>query len=230
MPSRENNEQGETSGETSRRTGAAEAEFRLQKLTYDHADFINYHRWPYESERWVELAFALLTQVSELPEIQVREAAEKLEANGLIEIEDLARQSPEERRAQMERSVEVLEEEGFSPEEAQRGITSIWDAASTFEERYGGKVQVYLRQYGERMLDEVQDEFSFTELESGQVDYAFRYWLQNVLNMPVNLPLDSVDALAEECGITTEELVQAADNLDLNVALMDDIVQQAEQK
>jgi hypothetical protein len=130
----------------------------------------------------------------------------------------------------MERSVEVLEEEGFSPEEAQRGITSIWDAASTFEERYGGKVQVYLRQYGERMLDEVQDEFSFTELESGQVDYAFRYWLQNVLNMPVNLPLDSVDALAEECGITTEELVQAADNLDLNVALMDDIVQQAEQK
>lgn len=201
----------------------SQIEFELRKLIVRYAELFEYHRWPSEHARWVELGFALLSTVSQLPEPQVREAVETLDALDLLEIDPLA--SADDALA-VQRITSVLEEAGFSTENARRGALGLRDAARSLTRKHGGKVQRYLRQYGRQMLNDLDEEFSFETLDADEVDRAFRYWLQNALNMPIELPHPAVATFAFEHGVSRADLVEAADSLGLNLALLDDIIVQ----
>jgi hypothetical protein len=93
------------------------------------------------------------------------------------------------------------------------------------EEHYSGKVQYYLRYYGELMLRELEQEFRFSMLNEAEVKRAFTYWLQSVLNMPLLVADEHIDACCKENYLTPEKLFAAADKLNMNVALVGDLVQ-----
>ena len=204
----------------------SDLDYALKKLATQHSYLFAYHTWPDEHERWVQLAFALLSAASEKPEPEVREAVENLDALDLLEVTGWADDSIVDERTT--RTIAELEESEFTAEDAQRGTTAIRDAARSLDARHGGKVQRYLRQYGEQIIAEIHEEFDFENLEDARVEWAFRYWLQNVLNMPVKLPGEGVEAFATEHGASHEELIAAVDRFDLNLALFDDMVAQRE--
>ena len=213
------------------RNSPIDAEFLLRKAlgSYGAALAIN-HPWVWEGERWQELVFALLAQVSDLPEDEVRVLAEQMQDLDLLDVLALAalrrgRPSADRKALLARRVVEILEEGGFSSEQAIRGLEAICEAALGFEEHFGGKVQDYLRRYGDLMLQELGRFFEFSALNDSETQTAFSYWLQNVLNMPISLLDADMRAFCEQHGLQPEELIAAADELDLNLALLDDLVQ-----
>jgi hypothetical protein len=113
---------------------------------------------------------------------------------------------------------------GYSESEARQAVAALAETAENVERHYDGKPQRYLREYGERMLEELPERFAFDEFGDEDVRYAFTLWLQNVLNMPVTLRSPEMTVFCERYDVTVEELVAAADVQDINLALLDDLV------
>lgn len=212
-------------------TDLAEAKYILRKtLTTEGADLVLNHLWIWEVERWKELVFSLLTKVVKISEKEVRDLVNNLEELELLDITALSALFREHTRPDLEapnarRILGLFQEKGLSEADAQRGLTVICEAALGLKAHYSSKVQHYLRHYGELMLHDIEKTFRFSVLDETEVKQAFTYWLQNVLNMPLSLTDENVEEFCKENNLTIEELFAAADELDMDFALVDDIAQ-----
>ena len=209
----------------------SEIEFQLNKLILRYSGLFVYHQWPSENKRWVELVFALLTRVSKKPEDRIRDTIEELDALNLLGVEELAEISETDDGINLDypyarRIVECLSESGFTEEESKSSILAMYEAAKSLKKHHNGKIQEYLRVYGQRMIDELSHNFSFSKMNEEDVKYAFTYWLQNILNMPVNLRTEGIEKFCERLQITYEDLLKVADTLNINFALLDDMIDQ----
>jgi hypothetical protein len=193
------------------------------------APMLHRYDWPWETARWHELVFCLMAAVddSAMAEAIARETTEIFADLDLLEVDDLADLLP--KKGELDYGAQqpalmlgILERQGYDAEEARTAVTTICQAASALKQEFGGKVQRYLRQYGEQMVQEVQEHFSFDRMDEEDTSYAFTHWLQNVLNMPIPLSHPSVKRLSRKLGIEVEELVDFADRNDVNLALVDD--------
>lgn len=211
-------------------TNNSEAQYLLRKLlTLETADLALRQPWLWEADRWKELVFAFLTRIVSKDEDQVRELTGKMNDLGLLDIATLARMSEDAKtfdsnNPDARHILEFFQENGLDPEKAQQALTTICEAAVGLQKYFDGKVQRYLRGYGEMMLREIARTFQFSALRETEVAFAFTYWLQNVLNMPLSLLDANVLAFCEQHHLTPEQLVAAADNLDLNLAVLDDLI------
>jgi hypothetical protein len=208
-----------------------EARHLLQKMIlFAGGEVASPHQWLWETDRWKELVFSLLTRVTALPQGAVRVAADQLQQLGLIDISTLAslpkvgRGSRVVRNAHSRRIVELLEENGFPSDDALRGLTTICEATRSLRTHHNAKIQLCLRSYGEKMLREMKKTFRFSGLNETETNYALRLWLQNVLNMPIPLQDSALKPFARTLGLTGKQILEAADEMDLNVALVDDLL------
>lgn len=211
--------------------GHDEAKYLLRKLLTQHGEELaGTHPWVWEFDRWKELVFALLAQVAQAPEEELRKVVEDLAELDLLEISALAglagdQGEPEADSESARRILELLAERGFDPATAQRAFKTIAQAAEGLHEHFGGKVQRYLRSYGSRMLEELDDVFQLDALQEDEAMQGFSYWLQNVMNMPLSLRDETLQRFCKEHGLTPDQLIEAADELDFNLGLVDDLIQ-----
>jgi len=223
------------------KSNISEIEFQLRKLITKYSDLFVYHQWPSEHERWVELIFALVTRIGKKPESEIRDIIEELDDLELLDIEELSNiskvgndidfNSPFAKRVIESLSESRFTEEGFkkpgfTEDESKSSFLIMHEAAKSLMERHNGKIQKYLRKYGQQMVDELAQNFSFSSMDEKDIKYAFIYWLQNVLNMPLHLEAESIETFSKDFQITNEELVREADSLDINIALLDDMIDQ----
>ncbi len=214
-----------------KKSNGSEVEFELRKLAIEYFSLFSHHLWPSEHTRWVELIFALTTRTTDKSESQVREIIEKLDDLELLNVEELS-QIPEVKDGidldapYAKRIVDFLSESGFTEEESKSSILAMHEAAKSLKKHYDGKIQKYLREYGQRIIDELPQNFSFSQMKNEDRKYAFTYWLQNVLNMPISLRTKGVEKFCRKLRITNAELTREADNLGINLALLDDIIDQ----
>ena len=207
-----------------------DAHFVLRKLLADvGADVAAPHMWVLETERWRELAFALLTRTSHLREQELRSLSHYLRQLGLLDIHQLAetlRSSPsgEPAGSFAKKCLTVLTDAGLSQDEARASLKVLCEAAITIQDQFGGNIQVYLRSVGERFLEEVSHRFHFSDLKPEEVKYAFTLWLQNVAQLPLSLRDASLSAMCQAEGLEVDHLLTAADELGLNLAFVDDMV------
>jgi hypothetical protein len=216
-----------TSSEANRQ---AEIQYLLRRAVAAEGQFLAWgHVWASERERWKELVFALLTGVTSLAHPEIRALTDQLDDAGLLDVSMLAEfQQEKERDAPLgvhARSIlDCLQEGGFSQEEARRGLGVMCDAALSLQRQFDGKVQRYLRRYGELMLRELDEFFQFTDLDADATRAAFTYWLQNVLNMPLPMLDERITAACQRLGVQPDELIVAADELGINLAFLDDVL------
>ena len=208
----------------------SEAEYVLRRaLALADDELTAQHRWLWETERWHELVVALLTRVTARPEINVRVATDNLGDLGLLNVETLSELSqnghaPDPNSPHARRIREVLIDSGLEPEEAQKGVATLCELAHGLNVHFQGKAQRYLRHYGELMLGELSRFFQFSALDQASVEYAFTFWLQNVLSMPLSLVDEDMRDLCEKHAIQPSDLMATADALDVNLALVDDVI------
>lgn len=202
-----------------------ECRFQLQQLmVHDCKELIANQPWALEQDRWVELVFAILSEVSHLPEPVVRELAEDLAAFGLLSIPLLSRPpaSPPG-DADHRRLWQTMAKAGMPEEAARRAAQALHEVALGLQSRFDGFLQRYLRHYGEMMLDQLPTHFAFTAITESEAANAFTYWLQNAVLMPLSNIDEPVRAFCSDCGATPAELVLAADQLGANLSLVDDM-------
>lgn len=212
------------------RSDISEMEFQLKKLFHKYSDLFVSQQWPSEHERWVELVFALVTRISNKAEDEIRDAIEDLDDLELLDVEGLS-QVPtvsggiDLDDAHARRIFEYLCESEFTSEESKSSILAVHEAAKSLMDHHDGKIQKYLRKYGQEMINELPQNFSFSKMNKFDIKYAFTYWLQNVLNMPISLEDEVVEQFCRKLAGNAKDLVQAVDKLDINLALVDDIIQ-----
>jgi hypothetical protein len=210
--------------------------YLLHKIALNYgAELISEHPWIFESAKWRELVFSIIAQHDAehepIPHSELNDLTLRMEALGLIEPVDLAeleisnapttsQSSPLERRI-----VGILEESGFSGYAAHNKLRNICAMALFLQQSYDGKIQRYLRDAGERMLNDVLDKVDGQSRDKEHLALALTFWMQNVLNLPLLFCDTKVLRFCRENGIDKNELVDAADSLDLSVACLDDIFQ-----
>jgi hypothetical protein len=207
-----------------------DVKFLLRKMLFtEGADLINNHLWIFEGDRWKELVFALLTKIVDLPESEVRGLVGVMDDLDLLEIQTLSNivendTGPNFDSRDARHISELLQENGFSQDDAQKAIITMGEAARGLKKNYNSKVQLYLRKYGEEMIKDLGKTYSFSLLDDAEVKLAFTYWLQNVLNMPLSLEDDDVNNFCKDNNLTPERLFAAADEENISFALVDDII------
>lgn len=206
-----------------------EARFALRRAMQRHGlELAALHRWLYEGDRWKELAFALLTRTTSLPERCVRDIVDDLEELGMLDVKMLADMPVAGAELDLHEFDalhirELLIQGGFREDEALKGLKTLWQTARGLSARFGGKLQRYLRHYGELMLAEIPELFDLTELDQAAARGAFTYWLQNVLDMPLSLVDENVQRFCAQHDITPAELFATADELNIDLAFVDDL-------
>jgi hypothetical protein len=66
--------------------------------------------------------------------------------------------------------------------------------------------------------------FSFSKLGHNAERRILTRWLQNALEMPIPLSNNEVQSFCKKYKCTVQQLVDAADTLDINVAIVDDLI------
>ncbi len=186
--------------------------------------------WSFEEDRWEELVFCLLTRIGQ-PELSAetaRRASMTLRTLGLLDVALLANAAstngePDYEGQHLSKVMGVLQQLGFDIDASKTACASITDVARSLVENRDGKVQGYLRHYGQLMIDELLENFSFSRLGEQDARYAFTHWLQNVLNMPLATSDPSVEMLCRRFDVEVEDLLAAIEDRDLNLALVDEI-------
>jgi hypothetical protein len=194
----------------------------LKQLYERHESLLPTYAWASEADRWAELVFCLLSQCSDQDAETIRGAVAMLEALGLLDVDLLATLA--ERKPEGTVIAYVLKQHGLEEQEVQCAVATLIRAALAFQRDYEGKVQRYLRRHAERMRDDLVRAFGDAPLNKAQLRQAVSHWLQNVASLPVSLENPSVQAFCKDHGISIEELIRAADDLDLNIALIDDLL------
>ncbi|MBD2597441.1 hypothetical protein H6G74_24410 [Nostoc spongiaeforme FACHB-130] len=194
---------------------------------------IDPHLWPWETKRWHELVFCLLTMIAEpevLPET-VREVTQTLSEWRLLEVSILGSLNPAQNEQDASNPIvitimTILQQSGLNADKARIAVTAICEAASGLQQKYEGRVQKYFRKYGALMLDEIAQNFSFTQLNNENTRKAFSIWLQNTLNMPVPALSPIAEKVCEKLDVEYTTLVDAADKLGINIVWLDEALQE----
>lgn len=194
-----------------------DAQFLIKKLLVrEEAELAARDRWVWERDRWHELVVAIVLASTTEPEYRVR-----MLVNELVEL-DLLDTSLQKRDPGRIRS--LLVEEGVNPDEAERASKAIASAFAVLESKYGGKIALCLREHGTRLLNALAGEFKLTGLDRRSAHDALVFWVQNVLSLPLSRSTEDMESFCAQHGVTKDELIAAADGLDLNLGLLDDLI------
>jgi hypothetical protein len=208
-----------------REEDAADPKELVARLFRDYASGISETLWPQEKTRWYELVFCILTIIGE-PQVMsatIRRVTNMLVELGLVELGDLAKLGPTTGAESLGGPAVIhalLQHVGFTPEMSRSAVEAMREVALALQTKYEGKVQSYLRRYGIHMLDCIEMDFGHAQFVDLRKVVAM--WLQNVANMPVPLSTHFAEQGCQRLGTTYDALAKAADEQDINVALLDD--------
>jgi hypothetical protein len=201
----------------------------LRVVLAQYADEVPSPLWLNEHYRWLELLVCLLFACGGQGGQRARRTVSLLDELGLLEVPSLAKlgEAAEERGledGQLALMRQILQRVGLADDDAAEFLQLITGLAQDVMKRHQGRIQLYLRRHGERMLADLRADFPSLPASDGHIRRAFVIWLQNALTLPVFLDNASSRRFCEAVGCTMEELYQAADELDINAALLDDIM------
>jgi hypothetical protein len=207
------------------------AEYLLKTMLFDPSktDQLSDYAWASETSRWNELVIFLASQMCDLQEHDLRELVKYLSDLGHLEVEQLARinmtgDTIDRAGEEASKILGAFGRKGLPEEQALKVLLPLCQMARTLSSDFGGKIQLYLRSYGETMLKDVPERFSLKGIDDAGVRRVFTRWLQKVVNMPVLLQDSVVAEFCEKNGLGVTELVEAADNIDMNVAIVDELL------
>lgn len=203
----------------------AECSHQLNRLILrDGQDLLELQPWALEADRWAELAFSVLAELSDLPEETLRECVEQLAALGLLSVPLLARPKDDKASvAHRRRLSEAVEDAGVPVEIAAQATEALREIAVGLERHFNGYLQRYIRHYGEMMLNDLHQHFEFKAISDAQARNAFCYWMQNALLMPLSNIDEPVRAFCDDLGAKPADMIDAADQMGVTLSLLDDL-------
>jgi hypothetical protein len=192
----------------------------LKKLVNEYALELPARTWVYETDRWEHLVFCLLRQLSGQNPEKARSAVTILRDIGLLDLEELAVMEGES-PANLKAFSQVLRGAGFTEGDTIRAANLLAQVAGVIKDKYAGKVHRIFRHYGEVIRDELVKAFSGSLIPESELREGVSYWLQSAFSMPIPVERQAVLDYCEEQETTPENLWQAADDLGINLGIVD---------
>jgi hypothetical protein len=187
--------------------------------------------WPWEFKRWEELVYCLLVEIAgpDMAPEAIRDINQTLANTHLLDIDIIGTLDPVSKPQDANHAVlvtiaTILKNSGFSSDEAEIAVQSVCEVATGFLKYYEGKVQNFFRKYGMIMLDDLQQNFSFSKLSDDDIRKVFSIWFQNTLNMPIPTHDHLIEQVCAKIKVEYSDLINAADKLNVNVALLDNVL------
>lgn len=183
--------------------------------------------WASEKDRWTELLFCVLNAFLDDP-VRARELVATLAGAGLTEPDVLAQAgAPGAESGAALRF--ILGSQLVEPADVTRAAGLLTRIASVTENRFQGKLQRYLRRQGELMRDDLAGMFGDAgqpegEQPAAELRLGLTHWLQNACGIPISVQDSSIQRFCEQRGVTVTQLADAADEIDFNLALVDDVI------
>ena len=197
------------------------AEFVLQKLALQHGEQLSAeHQWISEEDRWLELVFSLLSHSVDHPQWFVRAVVGRIATLRLLSVSALA--SPD--GVALARAKLMAQEAGLSAEGVEKALNAAAEAAKSIEAKFSGKLQRLLRAESEKTLANIRQALEINSIDQRVSGLALTFWLQNVMNAPLSLRDEEVSRFSADEGLGPADIIEAADALDLNLALVDDLI------
>ncbi|ACQ80901.1 hypothetical protein Bcav_2656 [Beutenbergia cavernae DSM 12333] len=178
--------------------------------------------WASEADRWAELVFCVTNAFVDDP-VQCRQLTESLRDLQLVSPSALmgAKDTPTPAHAVIRH---VLGQHGIGKEQTERIIQTLADMASAVMNGYEGKIQRFLRAEAESIRDDLTTLLAGPRTPSSELRRGITHWLQNAAGLPISVEDESVRQFCANRGITVQQLQQAADEVDFNLALVDDLI------
>lgn len=199
----------------------SEVDTLIAELYQVGTHYLNAYPWEFESDRWAELAICALVVGHELDPAVVKESIHSLARLRLLSVPGLAAASAQEQAF----IAQVFNQHGCNMANATQACSTLVSLAAAVQEKWKGHLQRFLREHGEKMSHEMQAVISSAGVGRMQSRKIAVLWLQNVANLPILLPDDPhIQEFCHNHGISQSALVDTADRLDLNVAVLDDLI------
>ena len=148
---------------------------KIKEMLLENLDIFNEHQWPLENSRWTELLFSLVLSTNKNHQDKIRDVISTLGRLNLLEVPDLAGISDSSKQIEYNTSsyaariYGILTGFGFNHEESKSSLLIMSEAAKGLMQNHGGKIQKYLRKYGQQMINELGQNFSFTNVDAAAV-------------------------------------------------------------
>jgi len=189
------------------------------------------YKWEDESSRWTELVYCIFAELTHHSYRDARRLANGLADLNLLEVDDLAgipimdddMVNPDNSR--IKTITDILKANGVADGDIKKSLSAICKVAQAIQENYDGKIQKFLRKYGQEIVDEFDSHVSFSEVDKGTQSRILVKWIQNTLCMPLAFSNIYTSRFCEMNGASYWELAEAADNLGINGAMLDDLLE-----
>lgn len=189
------------------------------------------YKWEDESARWTELVYCIFAELTEHSYRDARRLANDLADLNLLDVEDLAgipimddgMVNPDNSRIRT--ITDILKANGVAEDDVKKSLSAICKVAQAICENYDGKIQKFLRKYGHEIVNEFDSHVSFSEVSKGTQSRILVKWIQNTLAMPLAFSNVYTARFCERKDANYWELAEAADNLGINGAMLDDLLE-----
>ena len=167
--------------------------------------------------------FCLIDRCTSVSSDLVRTAAETLDAAGLLDVE-VARALNIADDPRAVAAAQILRHHELSEEEIRLALQVVSEAAAEISSKHLGKIQRLVRPYAETLRNALAEELAVRALPPEELKYAVTQWLQNTASLPISLQNHAVLTFCEGMGCSSDTLFDAADALDINLAVVDDLM------
>jgi len=189
------------------------------------------YRWEDERSRWNELVYCIFAELTGHAYRDARRLADDIADLDLLDIGVLASvpimddgmPNPENKRVRT--ITDILKTNGVSEDDIKKSLSAVCKVAQAIQENYDGKIQKFLRKYGHEIVNEFDSHVSFSEVDKGTQSRILVKWIQNTLAMPLAFSNVYTVRFCERKGANYWELAEAADNVGINAAVLDDLLE-----
>ena len=189
------------------------------------------YKWEDESARWTELVYCIFAELTEHSYRDARRLANDIADLNLLDVSDLAgipimdngMVNPDNSRVKT--ITDILKANGVTDDDIKKSLSAICKVAQAISENYDDKIQKFLRKYGHEIVNEFDSHVSFSEVSKGTQSRILVKWIQNTLAMPLAFSNVYTARFCERKDASYWELAEAADNLGINGAMLDDLLE-----
>lgn len=193
----------------------------LENAVKRHSEHLGSLPWASEADRWDEFVFCLVNSYRPDRSRDARLITYHLSGLGLTTpaaLQELI--DPNSHKAITVRT--ALSSLGLSEGETRALLKDLAEAADEVQAQHQGHVHRLLEVVGEQLHDRLLAALG-KHRGSEQLGRALTHWLQNTMSMPILLDSPELQQFRKAHDADVAQLLAAAERIDLNIALLDDI-------
>jgi hypothetical protein len=176
--------------------------------------------WEDEADRWHELVLYILDETTDLPLPELRRIVTAFATLGFLQPEAFSSDGGAEEIA------ELLQKNGVKSEDARRSSNAIRTTAQNIKKHK--TLQAFVRDEGEKIVKKVAESILPSDLDATLARRIAVSWGQSALELPVLLSDEHVQRFCKAMKCTETQLVETADDLNVSVAILDELIQLSE--